>query len=40
MSAAFQTRKRWPNHTNNKSVEPLRIYRPATLADLREIVRG
>jgi L-gulono-1,4-lactone dehydrogenase len=39
MSAAFQTRKRWRNHTGNQSVEPLRIYRPATLADLREIVR-
>ena len=39
MSVAFQKRKRWRNHTGNQSVEPLRIYRPASLADLREIVR-
>ena len=35
----FQTRGRWRNHTGNQSVEPLRIYRPATLAEVREIVR-
>jgi hypothetical protein len=39
VSVAFQRRKRWRNHTGNQSVEPLRIYRPATLAELREIVR-
>jgi FAD binding domain-containing protein/D-arabinono-1,4-lactone oxidase len=39
VSVAFQKRKRWRNHTGNQSVEPLRIYRPATLAELREIVR-
>jgi hypothetical protein len=39
MSVAFQKRRRWRNHTGNQSVEPLRIYRPATLAELREIVR-
>ena len=38
MTVAFQQRKRWRNHTGNQSVEPLRIYRPATLEDLREIV--
>ena len=39
MSLAFEKRKRWRNHTGNQSVEPLRIYRPATLVELREIVR-
>jgi L-gulono-1,4-lactone dehydrogenase len=39
VSVAFEKRKRWRNHTGNQSVEPLRIYRPATLAELREIVR-
>lgn len=38
MTVPFQQRKRWRNHTGNQSVEPLRIYRPATLDDLREIV--
>jgi L-gulono-1,4-lactone dehydrogenase len=35
----FEQRKRWRNHTGNQSIEPLRIYRPATLEDVREIVR-
>jgi hypothetical protein len=35
----FEQRKRWRNHTGNQWVEPLRIYRPATLAELQEIVR-
>jgi L-gulono-1,4-lactone dehydrogenase len=39
MSVAYETRKRWRNHTGNQSVEPLRIYRPGTLAELQEIVR-
>jgi L-gulono-1,4-lactone dehydrogenase len=39
MSVAFQKRKRWRNHTANQSIEPLRIYRPAELGELREIVR-
>lgn len=39
MSVAFKQRKRWRNHTGNQWVEPLRIYRPATLAELQEIVR-
>jgi L-gulono-1,4-lactone dehydrogenase len=39
VSVAFEKRKRWRNHTGNQSVEPLRIYRPATLGELREIVR-
>lgn len=39
MSVAYKTRKRWRNHTGNQSVEPLRIYRPGTLEELREIVR-
>jgi FAD/FMN-containing dehydrogenase len=38
VTVPFQQRKRWRNHTGNQSVEPLRIYRPATLDDLREIV--
>ena len=33
------TAKRWRNHTGNQSIEPLRIYRPATLDEVREIVR-
>ena len=39
MTVAFQQRKRWRNHTGNQSIEPLRIYRPAALDELREIVR-
>jgi L-gulono-1,4-lactone dehydrogenase len=39
VSVAFQKRKRWRNQTGNQSVEPLRIYRPATVAELRDIVR-
>ena len=39
MTPAFQQRKRWRNHTGNQSIEPLRIYRPASLEDVREIVR-
>jgi L-gulono-1,4-lactone dehydrogenase len=35
----FEQRKRWRNHTGNQSIEPLRIYRPATLEGVREIVR-
>jgi L-gulono-1,4-lactone dehydrogenase len=35
----FEQRKRWRNHTGNQSIEPLRIYRPATLEDIQEIVR-
>ena len=38
MSVAYTQRKRWRNHTRNQSVEPLRIYRPGTLAELQEIV--
>jgi len=39
VAVAFQSRKRWRNHTGNQTVEPLRIYRPATLAELQAIVR-
>jgi L-gulono-1,4-lactone dehydrogenase len=39
VSTGFTQRKRWRNHTGNQSVEPLRIYRPATLDELREIVQ-
>jgi FAD/FMN-containing dehydrogenase len=35
----FEQRKRWRKHTGNQSIEPLRIDRPATVDDLREIVR-
>jgi L-gulono-1,4-lactone dehydrogenase len=38
VSVAYTQRKRWRNHTGNQAVEPLRIYRPATLGELREIV--
>ena len=40
MSVAYQQRKRWRNHTGNQSIEPLRIYRPAALTEVREIVRA
>ena len=40
MTVAFQQRKRWRNHTGNQSIEPLRVYRPATLEDVRGIVRA
>ena len=33
-------RKRWRNHTRNQSIEPLRQYRPTTLAELREVVEA
>jgi L-gulono-1,4-lactone dehydrogenase len=39
VTVAFRQRKRWRNHTGNQSIEPLRIYRPAALEDVREIVR-
>jgi L-gulono-1,4-lactone dehydrogenase len=39
VSLAYTQRTRWRNHTGNQSVEPLRIYRPATLDEVREIVR-
>lgn len=35
----YEQRKRWKNHTGNQSIEPLRIYRPATLDDVCQIVR-
>jgi L-gulono-1,4-lactone dehydrogenase len=38
VSVAYTQRKRWRNHAGNQAVEPLRIYRPASLAELREIV--
>jgi FAD/FMN-containing dehydrogenase len=38
VSVAYSQRKRWRNHTGNQAVEPLRLYRPGTLAELREIV--
>ena len=38
MSVAYTQRKRWRNHSGNQAVEPLRVYRPGTLAELREIV--
>jgi hypothetical protein len=40
VTVAFQQRKRWRNHTGNQSIEPLRIYRPAMLDEVREIVRS
>ena len=40
MTIAFQQRRRWRNHTGNQSIEPLRIYRPASLEDVQEIVRS
>jgi FAD/FMN-containing dehydrogenase len=38
VSVAYTQRKRWRNHTGNQAVEPLRIYKPGTLAELQEIV--
>jgi L-gulono-1,4-lactone dehydrogenase len=38
VSVAYTQRKRWRNHTGNQAVEPLRLYRPGTLAELQEIV--
>jgi FAD/FMN-containing dehydrogenase len=38
VSVAYSQRKRWRNHAGNQAVEPLRIYRPGTLAELQEIV--
>ena len=38
MSVPYSQRKRWRNHNGNQAVEPLRLYRPGTLAELQEIV--
>ena len=34
----FQQRKTWKNHLGNQSIDPLRIYSPTTIAEVREIV--
>jgi hypothetical protein len=38
VSPAYRQRTRWRNHTGNQSVEPLRVYRPGTLAEVQAIV--
>jgi FAD/FMN-containing dehydrogenase len=38
VSVAYSQRKRWRNHNGNQAVEPLRVYKPGTLGELREIV--
>lgn len=35
----YRTRATWKNHSGNYSVEPLRVYRPAGLAEVVAIVR-
>jgi FAD/FMN-containing dehydrogenase len=35
----FQTRTTWKNHLGNQRIDPLRIYRPAGIADVQAIVR-
>jgi hypothetical protein len=37
--ARFTRRRTWTNHTGNQQVEPLRIERPTTLAELAELIR-
>jgi FAD/FMN-containing dehydrogenase len=35
----FQTRTTWKNHLGNQRIDPLRIYRPGSIADVQAIVR-
>ena len=35
----FSLRREWRNHAGNQGVDPLRILKPATLAELVRIVR-
>jgi L-gulono-1,4-lactone dehydrogenase len=35
----FEIRKTWKNHLGNQSIDPLRIYEPATIADVVSIVQ-
>ncbi|MEY2518087.1 MAG: hypothetical protein QOJ89_5451 [bacterium] len=35
----FQTRTTWKNHLGNQRIDPLRIYRPESIADVQAIVR-
>ncbi|HEV2774536.1 MAG TPA: FAD-binding protein, partial [Solirubrobacteraceae bacterium] len=35
----FETRKTWKNHLGNERIDPLRIYRPQSIADVQAIVR-
>ena len=35
----FDTRRTWRNHLGNQSIDPLRIYKPESIADVVEIVR-
>ena len=34
----YQTRTTWKNHLGNERIDPLRIYRPASIADVQAIV--
>jgi hypothetical protein len=36
--ADFDIRKTWKNHLGNQRIDPLRIYEPQTIAEVREIV--
>lgn len=36
----YEQRQTWANHTRNQSCEPLRLYRPTALNDVRHIVRA
>ena len=35
----YQTRTTWKNHLGNERIDPLRIYRPESIADVQAIVR-
>ena len=35
----FETRTTWKNHLGNQRIDPLRIYRPGSIADVQAIVR-
>ncbi len=38
MTSAFEIRRTWKNHLGNQRIDPLRIYEPRSIAEVREIV--
>jgi D-arabinono-1,4-lactone oxidase/FAD binding domain len=40
MTAAFEVRQTWKNHLGNQSIDPLRIYAPASIDEVSAIVRA
>ncbi|MBV9604195.1 MAG: FAD-binding protein [Solirubrobacterales bacterium] len=38
--SAFEVRQTWKNHLGNQQIDPLRIYKPASIDDVQAIVRA